>query len=112
RSTSGTYDATEAVIHLEADSYDALRNGSYTIVEAAGGTVLGGGNQILYFGNDNSVLGNYFATAGISDDGSLVVDINHDFRSLPGLSSNQRSAGAALDVFMAAESTLAPGTSN
>ncbi|MFT3990564.1 MAG: autotransporter domain-containing protein [Luteolibacter sp.] len=111
RSTSGTYDATDAIITLNNSDYDALRNGTYTIVEAAGGTVLGGGNEVWYNGSDDTVLGNYFATAILNSGGDLVVEIEHDFSDLPGLSRNQSSAGAALDAFMASESALSLPTS-
>jgi hypothetical protein len=111
RSSSGTYNATNAIIDLDTSSDSALRNGSYVIVQAGGGTVLGGGNTIHYFGNSDSVLGNFFAEASLRS-GDLVVDINHQFGALPGLGANERSLGNALDAFMDDESDLPSNTSN
>lgn len=110
RSTSGIYDARNAIIDLYPSTDQALRNGNYVIVEGAGGTVLGGGNTIQYYGASDTLLGNYFAEASVAA-GDLVVSVDHQFGSLPGLNHNQRSLGNVLDTFMDNESALPSGAS-
>ncbi len=106
RSTAGVYDATGAIIELGNSNSLALRNGTQLIVEDAGGTVVTGGNEVSYYGSTETVLAQYFSTSGINGAGNLVVDINHNFAALPGLSDNQSSAGAGLDSFMVYYSAL------
>ena len=112
RSTSGVYDATNATVDVASYNGEALRDGTYTIVEDAGGTIFGGGNVIEYYGREDAVLALYFAGSRINGAGSLVLDIDHGYGFLPGLSDNQQSAGGALDSFMASESGLGDGLSN
>jgi uncharacterized protein YhjY with autotransporter beta-barrel domain len=49
--------------------------------------------------NTNTVLGSFFATVTTSGDGTdVLLEIQHDFEGLPGLTATQRSIGAVFDV--------------
>jgi hypothetical protein len=111
-SVAGTYDATNAIISIVPGVDLALRNGQYVVVEDNGGAVLGGGNQIEYQFNPNAILGNYFAGTYLDGAGNLVLDLEHAFAQLPGISGSSVALANALDQFMADESLLPDNVSD
>ena len=94
RSIGGVYDAREAIIDLRGGS---VINNHYVVIEAAGGTILGGGNTVYLNGSADTVIGRYFSTTLINAEGDLVLRVYHDFQGLPGLTENQRSLAAIFD---------------
>jgi hypothetical protein len=95
RSVAGTYDAAAAIIDLQ--SGHTFANGELILVEAAGGTVIGGGNEIRYGGSTDAVAAKYFSSVALNESGDLVLNVNRSFASLPGLTRNQSALGALFD---------------
>ncbi len=61
--------------------------------------------SVIQYGanNLNTVLGNFFATVATTDpvpggNSNLVLNIQHDYQGLPGLTPNQSSLGRAIDA--------------
>lgn len=111
-STGGIYDASDAIVEIGTTSGLALRNAEYVLVEKGAGSVLGGGNDIVYAGSADTLIGNYFGSISLNGGGDLVLGVDHAFAALPGLSGNEQSLGAVFDQFMDVESGLPSGASN
>jgi hypothetical protein len=116
-----TYDVTGANLRISATSNNrVISNGTYTLVDSqevitgVGTGTLGmqfnpnvNGADTLFQGSEifdvnpvtSTVLTNFFTTVGTENVGTnLVININHDFSNLPGLTPNEAAFGAALDA--------------
>jgi uncharacterized protein YhjY with autotransporter beta-barrel domain len=120
--TANTYVINSMDLHISPTNLDeTITNGVYTIIATNNPVDITGIEEVGVqfnttvedqFGfegseifnnlddlNTNTVLGSFFATVTTSGDGTdVLLEIQHDFEGLPGLTATQRSIGAVFDV--------------
>jgi uncharacterized protein YhjY with autotransporter beta-barrel domain len=121
--TANTYVINGMDLHISPTNLDeTITNGVYTIIATNNAVDITGidevgvqfnsnieeqnldfvGSEVLNNLDDlntNTVLGSFFATVTTSGDGTdVLLEIQHDFEGLPGLTATQRSIGAIFDV--------------
>lgn len=113
-----TYNVTGANLRLSTTSGNkAITDGTYTLVDSDEAIIGAGAIGTIgiqfnantaatgpFFPTEsganatNTVLTNFFLTTGLEDGGTnLVVNIDHNYAGLPGLTQNQSALGGALD---------------
>jgi len=120
--TANTYVINSMDLHISPTNLDeTITNGVYTIIATNNPVDISGieevgvqfnttvedqfgfqGSEILNNLDDlntNTVLGSFFATVTTSGDGTdVLLEIQHDFEGLPGLTATQSAIGAVFDV--------------
>lgn len=120
-----SYDVTGVDVRIApTDINKTLTDGTYTVIDSDSALI--GSNQLgrlgVHFGsnavesgrfqatqtglnNQGTVLANYFAkltttdpVGGAGSDSNLVIEIDHNYAGLPGLSEGEAAFGAALDA--------------
>jgi uncharacterized protein YhjY with autotransporter beta-barrel domain len=120
--TANTYVINSMDLHISPTNLDeTITNGVYTIIATNNPVDITGIEEVgVQFNsniqdlvgfegseifnnlddlNTNTVLGSFFATVSTSGDGTdVLLEIQHDFEGLPGLTATQSAIGAVFDV--------------